>query len=211
MDEEQPPYLAPTIAYVKDQLAQAEGGHDWYHVERVWRLARRLAAAEDTDLSVVDLGALLHDVADAKFHHGDESIGPRKARQFMERLALGPGISDHVVKIIEQVSFRKSGVHTEPFSRELAVVQDADRLDAMGAIGIARAFNFGGHKGRPLHVPPEEHWEKPPAATVQHFYDKLLLLKEGMHTELGQALAEERHRFMQTFLAQFYAEWHGRR
>lgn len=211
MKEELSPHLAQTIAYVKRELAQAEGGHDWYHVQRVWRLARRIATAEKVETTVVDLGALLHDVADAKFHGGDETLGPRKARQFLQSLAVAPEVVAHVVKIIEQISFRKSGVGQTPFSREFAVVQDADRLDAMGAIGIARAFNYGGHKGRPLYVPAEEDPETAPSATLQHFYDKLLLLKEGMHTATGQGLAAERDRYMRAFLAQFYAEWEGDR
>lgn len=201
--------IARTVAHVKEALTGAEGGHDWYHLERVWRLARRIAAAEKVDRLVVDLGALLHDVADAKFHGGDETAGPRKARAFLQGQDVAPAVENHVVQIIEQISFRKSGVGQAPFSREFAVVQDADRLDAMGAIGIARAFNYGGHKGRPLFVPPEEMAPEGEAATLQHFYDKLLRLKEGMHTATGRALAAERDRYMWAFLAQFYAEWRG--
>ncbi|MGI9542266.1 MAG: HD domain-containing protein [Cyclobacteriaceae bacterium] len=206
-----------TIAFVKEELAQAEGGHDWFHTERVWKVARNIAAETAVDPLVVSLGALLHDIADAKFHDGDETIGPRKARSFLETQNVDPEVIEHVVKIIENISF-KGGNRPQQFtSPELAVVQDADRLDALGAIGIARAFSYGGFKKRALHDPEikpklgmtAEAYKKNTAPTVNHFYEKLLLLKNRMNTEKGKELAEERHRFMEMYLEQFYKEWDG--
>lgn len=211
------PIIDATVAFVKETLAQAEGSHDWFHIERVWKVAQNIASKTSVDSLVVSLGALLHDIADAKFHDGDETIGPQKARSFLEAQNVNSEVVEHVVKIIENISF-KGGNRAQKFtSRELAVVQDADRLDAIGAIGIARAFSYGGFKKRALHDPEikpklgmtAEVYKKNTAPTINHFYEKLLLLKERMNTERGKELAEERHRFMEKYLEQFYREWDG--
>lgn len=211
------PIISKTISFVKQELAQAEGGHDWWHIYRVWQLSRRIAAVEKVDLHIVELGALLHDIADSKFHGGDESIGPRKARTFLESQQVQEPVIQHVVNIIEHISF-KGGHNTGSFySPELNVVQDADRLDALGAIGIARAFNYGGFKNRALYDPAiapdlhmtREQYKKSAAPTINHFYEKLLLLKDRMNTSTGRKLAEERHAFMELFLEKFYKEWEG--
>ncbi len=211
-------FIGPTINYVKKELTHAEGGHDWWHVHRVWQLARHIALLEKVDMLVVELGALLHDIADSKFHNGDESIGPEKARSFLQSIDTPAPVTQHVVNIIQHISF-KGGNHRQEFlSPELAVVQDADRLDALGAIGIARTFNYGGFKNRPIYDPAvtpnlqmtKEEYKHSLAPTINHFYEKLLLLKDRMNTPTGKALALERHRFMEQFLQQFYAEWDGR-
>ena len=209
--------IAQTVEFVKQQLAHAEGGHDWFHIERVWRTSIHIAQKESVDLLVVELGALLHDIADSKFHNGDEEIGPRVARKFMESLALDESIIEHVENIIKHISF-KGGNHAQGFkSSELDVVQDADRLDALGAIGIARTFNYGGHKGHALYDPAiepqlnmtKEEYKNSTAPTINHFYEKLLLLKDRMNTSTGKQMAEARHQYMEDFLQQFYAEWEG--
>lgn len=206
-----------TADYVQNALSEAEGGHDWWHIHRVWTNAKRIAREEQVDPYVVELAALLHDIADSKFHDGDEEIGPRTAQQFLASLPVDSEVVDHVVQIIRSVSFK--GGHNEGgfHSPELAVVQDADRLDAIGAIGIARAFNYGGHKGRGLYDPAilpnlhmsKEEYKHSTAPTINHFYEKLLLLKDRMNTETGRRMAEERHRFMEHYLEQFYREWNG--
>lgn len=207
-----------TITFVKDTLKNAEGGHDWFHIQRVYNNALFIAKNEEADTLVVSLGALLHDIADAKFHDGDEKLGPRMATDFLTSLNVPNKTIDHVVKIIENISFKNSlkGNNKNPFSsKELKIVQDADRLDAIGAIGIARAFNYGGFKNRPLYNPEiapkldltKEEYKKSVAPTINHFYEKLLLLKEKMNTETGKKLAEQRHQYMLDFLEQFYSEW----
>ena len=206
-----------TIDFVKSSLANAEGGHDWFHIERVWKNAKVIAATEEVNNLVVELGALLHDIADAKFHDGDETIGPKKARQFLSDLCVEEAIIDHVVQIIENISFKGGNEAQKFYSPELAVVQDADRLDALGAIGIARTFNYGGFKNRSLYdpsIPPnlnmsKEEYKKSQAPTINHFYEKLLLLKDRMNTATGKQLAQEKHQFMEQFLEQFYKEWNA--
>jgi uncharacterized protein len=209
--------IEKTVAFVKSELQHAEGGHDWFHIERVWKNARSIARCEPVNLFVVELGALLHDIADHKFTGGDESIGVAKARRFLESLSVDKTVIDHVERIMENISF-KGGNHEADFSsRELAVVQDADRLDAIGAIGIARTFNYGGYKGRelynpsikPVHRMTVEQYKSSTAPTINHFYEKLLLLKDRMNTEPGKKMAEQRHRFMELYLEQFFREWQG--
>jgi uncharacterized protein len=206
-----------TINFVKEELQNAEGGHDWFHIERVYKNALLISESEKVDKTIVSLGALLHDIADSKFYNGDESVGPRKAGQFLKSQNISEETIDHVVKIIENVSFKGGNKNQEFHSKELEVVQDADRLDALGAIGIARTFNYGGFKNRKLYDPeimpnlnmtPSEY-KVSDAPTINHFYEKLLLLKDRMNTETGRKIAEERHVFMETFLKQFYAEWNG--
>ena len=202
--------------YVKKELEEGEKGHDCWHIQRVWQNAKMIAVSQPSNPFVVELAALLHDIADSKFHGGDEEIGPRKAESFLKSLNVDPSIIEHVVNIIRHISF-KGGNHLSDFnSLELQVVQDADRLDAMGAIGIARAFHYGGYKNRLLYHPDiqpnrnmtKEEYKKSDAPTINHFYEKLLLLRDRMNTPTGKALAERRHAFMEQFLAEFHSEWH---
>lgn len=206
-----------TANFVKETLKDAEGGHDWFHIERVWNNAKLIAKEEKVNLLIVELGALLHDIADAKFHNGDETIGPKKARTFLTSLSVDEEITNHIINIIENISF-KGGNFKQTFnSKELEVIQDADRLDALGAIGIARAFNYGGFKNRGLYNPDikpnlhqtKEEYKKNDAPTINHFYEKLLLLKDKMNTKTGKKIAENRHLFMEIYLQQFYEEWNG--
>ena len=206
-----------TILFVKNQLAHAEGGHDWFHIERVYKNALLIAEEEKCDLTVVKLGALLHDIADSKFHGGDETVGPITARTFLESQNVSEDIILHVIAIIENISFKGGNFEKKFNSKELEIVQDADRLDAIGAIGIARTFNYGGFKNRPLYNPNiqpnmnmnKEEYKNSESPTLNHFYEKLLLLKDKMNTETGKKIAQKRHDFMVTFLSQFYAEWDG--
>lgn len=210
--------IEATQSFVKETLENAEGGHDWFHTLRVYNNALLISQNEQVNTLVVALSALLHDVADSKFHEGDESIGPTLAKAFLERNAVDAETIDHVVQIIENMSFKNSLDSEMGFSSpELRVVQDADRLDAMGAIGIARAFNYGGFKNRKLYDPEikpnlnlsKEAYKKSTAPTINHFYEKLLLLKDSMHTKTGQELAQKRHDFMLQYLEHFYNEWEG--
>jgi len=212
-----PALIHHTINFVKQQLEGAEGGHDWFHIQRVYNNALNIAKGEACDLLVVQLGALLHDVADSKFHNGDETVGPRIAREFLESHGVSETTIAHVIAIIENISFKGGNFEKKFSSIELDIVQDADRLDAIGAIGIARAFNYGGFKNRPMYDPdvaPElnltkDQYKASAAPTLNHFYEKLLLLKGRMNTATGRKIAEGRHRYMEGFLAQFYAEWEG--
>ena len=211
--------IANTISFVKSQLEGAEGGHDWFHIERVHKNALNIAAAETCDRLVVELGALLHDIADSKFHDGDETVGPKVARAFLEEQNVGADIITHVIAIIDNISFKGGNVKKSFSSIELDIVQDADRLDAIGAIGIARAFNYGGFKNRQLYDPAiepqlsmsKESYKKSTSPTINHFYEKLLLLQNLMNTESARKIAADRHRFMEQFLEQFYDEWEGRK
>lgn len=213
------PLVQDTINFVKEELQDAEGGHDWFHIERVFNTSKLLLKHEQADALVVQLAALLHDIADPKFHGGDESIGPKTAETFLTSKSVDAETIHHVVNIIKHMSFKNSlETETEKFtSKELQIVQDADRLDAIGAIGIARAFNYGGFKNRELHnptIPPnlnmtKEEYKKSKGPTINHFYEKLLLLKEKMNTASGKKLAGERHQFMLDYLHQFYKEWNG--
>lgn len=208
-----------TKAFVKEQLIDAEGGHDWFHILRVYNNALLVSKGENVNALVVALGALLHDIADSKFHNGDEKIGPKTAREFLFKHDVDSFIIEHVVKIIDNISF-KGGNETQKFSSpELDVIQDADRLDAIGAIGIARCFNYGGFKDRTLFDPSiqpnlkmtKEEYKSSKSPTINHFYEKLLLLKDRMNTKTGKRIAMERHKFMENYLDQFYAEWDGER
>lgn len=211
-------FVAKTTAFVKRELDGAEGGHDWFHIERVYKNALLIAdKSPDCDLLVVSLAALLHDIADSKFNNGDEEIGPAKARVFMEGIGVSDAVIYQVVKIIENISFKGGNFEKSFNSLELQIVQDADRLDALGAIGIARAFNYGGFKNRVLYDPDivpkmtmsKEEYKRDNGPTINHFYEKLFLLKDRMNTPAAREIANERHRFMELFLAQFYSEWDG--
>ena len=209
--------ISKTIFFVRNQLQNAEGGHDWFHIERVYKNAIALSENEKCNTMIVQLGALLHDIADSKFHNGDESIGPKIARTFLESEKVEAETINQVINIIENISFKGGNFEKKFNSIELEIVQDADRLDAIGAIGIARTFNYGGFKNRPLYNPAispnlhmnKEEYKNSEAPTINHFYEKLLLLKDKMNTETGKKIAQQRHHFMETFLSQFYAEWDG--
>lgn len=207
-----------TINFVKETLANAEGGHDWFHIERVYKNALLIAKNENVDVLVVQLAALLHDIADSKFHDGDETVGPKIARNFLCKHNVDSKVIEHVIQIIENISF-KGGNEVQQFkSAELDVVQDADRLDAIGAVGIARCFNYGGFKNRALYNPDikpnlnmsKAEYKASNAPTINHFYEKLLLLKDKMNTKTGKKIAAKRHAFMELFLVQFFNEWEGK-
>lgn len=209
--------ISNTINFVKQTLTGAEAGHDWFHAERVWKNTRAIAQKESCHVLVAELAALLHDIADAKFHDGDEEKGPAMARKFLTDQKAEEEIIEQVVNIIRNISFAGGNTEKGFYSIELDVVQDADRLDALGAIGIARTFHYGGHKNRLLYDPevkPNMHMDKKTyrnstAPTINHFYEKLLLLKDRMNTETGKKMAKERHDYMIGFLQQFYREWEG--
>jgi uncharacterized protein len=203
-----------TVSFVRKTLENAEGGHDWWHIHRVCTNAKRIAQNEECDLLVVELGALLHDIADSKFHNGDEEIGPKTAGEFLQSIQVEPATIEHVQQIIRHISF-KSGFDKAAFrSKELDIVQDADRLDAIGAIGIARTFSYGGFKGREIYNPEiqpnlnmsKEEYKNSAAPSINHFYEKLLLLKDKMNTLTGKQLAAQRHQFMEMYLNQFLNE-----
>lgn len=208
--------ITATAQFIEQKFAEEGSGHDWAHIRRVWLMARRLAAAApEADREVTELGALLHDIADWKFHDGDYEAGPRAAREWLWGQGAPERVIARVETIIREVSFKGLGVATPVSSIEAALVQDADRLDAIGAIGIARAFAYGGHKGRPLHDPavaPVTHesfdsYQKSAAPTLNHFYEKLLHLKDRLHTAGARQVAQERHAFMESYVARFLAEW----
>ena len=211
--------IEATKTFVQEHLENAEGGHDWFHILRVFNNAQLISKSENVDAFVVALSALLHDIADSKFYDGDETVGPKMAREFLFKLDVDSIVIEHVVKIIENISF-KGGNEAQKFrSPELDVVQDADRLDAIGAIGIARCFNYGGFKGRTLYNPDikpnlnmsKEEYKTSKSPTINHFYEKLLLLKDRMNTNTGRQIAEKRHQFIMSYLNQFYAEWDGKK
>lgn len=212
--------IQQTIAFVKEELKNAEGGHDWFHIERVFKNTLLISKDEKVNILVVSLAALLHDIADPKFHDGDEKLGPKKAKDFLISQKVPKEIGIHVVNIIKHLSFKNSlDKNSKKFtSKELEVVQDADRLDAIGAIGIARCFNYGGFKNRALYDPKilpnlnmnKAEYKNSNAPTINHFYEKLLLLKDKMNTETGKKIAANRHQFMELYLKQFYDEWNGK-
>lgn len=211
--------IEATKDYVKTMLKDAEGGHDWFHILRVYNNAKLIAKSEQVDELVVALGALLHDIADSKFHDGDDTIAPKMAREFLFKHNVDSLVIEHVIDIINNISFNKSLEKGEKFtSPELDVIQDADRLDAIGAIGIARCFNYGGFKNRKIFDPSikpnmtmtKEEYKKSTAPTINHFYEKLLLLSDKMNTKTGKRIAKQRHQFMEQYLDQFYAEWDGK-
>lgn len=215
MTVEQQEHINRCANYVQGELAASEKGHDWWHVFRVWQLARHISDSEPVDRFIVELAALLHDIADSKFHAGNEEIGPAKAAGFLSSLDIDTSTTRHVVNIIRNISFKGGHKLSEFTSPELCVVQDADRLDAIGAIGIARAFHYGGYKNRLLFDPDikpnlcmtKEEYKSSDAPTINHFHEKLLRLKELMNTPTGKILAIKRHAFMVQFLEEFEAEW----
>lgn len=211
--------IEETVKFVQEKLQHAEAGHDWWHILRVWNNTKLILENEEADVSVCELAALLHDIADSKFHDGDESIGPRLAGDFLRTQGVAFDVIEHVQAIIQNMSYSASLGKIRFHSKELEIVQDADRLDAMGAIGIARTFHYGGYKNRELYNPDcpfeqnleKEAYKSSTAPTINHFYEKLLLLKDKMNTVAAKEIAEGRHRYMEGFLSQFYAEWEGRK
>ena len=207
--------IQKTIDFVKEKLEGAEAGHDWFHIERVWKLSRKIAASENCNLEVVELAALLHDIADPKFHNGDETIALSISSDFMKSIGVDEKVMEQVLFVIKNISFKNRGEAPQVPSVELQIVQDADRLDAIGAIGIARTFNFGGYKNNLMYHPDiqpnlnltKEEYKKSNGTTINHFYEKLLLLKDMMNTESAKKIASERHDFMLKFLDEFYKEW----
>lgn len=204
-----------TIQFVKEKLEGAEAGHDWFHIERVWKLSKKIAEKEECNVEVVELSALLHDIADPKFHNGDETLALKISREFLESQNASEDIIEQVLFVIKNISFKNRGEAPKNLPIELKIVQDADRIDAIGAIGIGRTFNFGGFKNNPMYDPniqpslnmSKEEYKKSNGTTINHFYEKLLLLKDLMNTSEGKKIAEERHDFMLKFLDQFYKEW----
>jgi len=206
-----------TAEYVRREMEGEGSGHDWWHVYRVWQTAMTIAKHETVDLFVVSLAALLHDIGDHKFHDGDETVGPRMTTEWLETMNVDPDIIDHVRQIVMDISFKGVGESNRCTMKTLEgkVVQDADRLDAIGAVGIARTFAYGGAKNREIYnpnIPPEKHdtfeqYKNSKGPTINHFYEKLLLLKHLMNTETGKQIARDRHEFMETFLKQFFLEW----
>lgn len=209
--------IQQTAAFVQEKLKNAEAGHDWWHIQRVWNNTKLILETEDADTLVCELTALLHDIADSKFHYGDEHIGPRIAGEFLQSVGLDKSRIEHVQQIIFNMSYKASLGQVDFHSKELEIVQDADRLDAIGAIGIARAFQYGGFKNREIYNPDilpqqqlsKEAYKNTTAPTINHFYEKLLLLRDKMNTNTAKQIAEHRHLFMESFLQQFYREWNG--
>ena len=209
--------IQKTEEFIKSKLTGEGSGHDWWHVYRVWKMAVQIAKQEQVDIFVVELGALLHDIADWKFNDGNEEIGPALARKWLESLEVDENVIIHVCRIIQDISFKGAGVKTLMKTKEGMIVQDADRLDAMGAIGISRAFAYGGSKGREMFNPalkPEKHdsfeqYKTNRGTTINHFYEKLLLLKDLMNTDTAKKIAENRHAVMEKFLNDFFLEWEG--
>ena len=207
--------IEKTINFVKQKLEGAEAGHDWFHIERVWKLSKKIAKNEEANTEIVELAALLHDIADPKFHDGDETLAIKISLEFLKSIDVEENIINQVLYIIENISFKNRGQAPEIPSIELHIVQDADRLDAIGAIGIARTFNFGGFKNNLMYHPDiqpqlnmsKEEYKKSNGTTINHFYEKLLLLKDLMNTETAKKIASERHDFMLKFLDEFYKEW----
>ncbi|MCC2599528.1 HD domain-containing protein [Sphingobacterium sp. FBM7-1] len=213
-----PDIIARTAEFVQEKLKNAEAGHDWWHIQRVWNNTKLILETEDADALVCELTALLHDIADSKFYDGDEQIGPRIAGEFLQGTGLDKDRIEHVQRIIFNMSYKASLGQVDFHSKELEIVQDADRLDAIGAIGIARAFHYGGFKNREIYnpaIPPQqqlskEAYKNTTAPTINHFYEKLLLLRAQMNTDTAKKIAETRHHFMESFLQQFYNEWDGK-
>ncbi|WP_346986382.1 HD domain-containing protein [Chryseobacterium sp. POE27] len=207
--------IEKTVEFVKEKLKGAEAGHDWFHIERVWKLAKKIAETEECNREVVELAALLHDIADPKFHAGDETLALKVSGEFLESQGASEEVTEKVLFIIKNISFKNRGEVPKDLPVELKIVQDADRIDAIGAIGIARTFNFGGFKNNLMYDPEikpklnmsKEEYKKSDGTTINHFYEKLLLLKDLMNTQKGKEIAGERHDYMLQFLDQFYKEW----
>jgi len=203
-----------TERLIESQFRSEGSGHDWFHVDRVRKMALRIGKYEGCDLFVVEMAALLHDLDDWKLTEAESQTGS-KTKEWLDEIGIKSELALHILRITEEVSFKGAGIDTPVQSTEAAVVQDADRLDAIGAIGIARTFTYGGHKSRLIYDPsvsPVMHddfqkYKNSTAPTINHFYEKLLLLKNRMNTETAKVIAEQRHQFMNDYLTQFYEEW----
>ena len=213
-----PEIIQNTKQFIESEFRSEGSGHDWFHVERVQKMALRIGEQEGCDLFIVEMAALLHDLDDWKLN-GSESVTGFKTKKWLDFIGLDGEKALHILKITEDVSFKGAGMETPVQSIEAAVVQDADRLDAIGAIGIARTFTYGGHKSRLIYDPSIspvmhtdfEEYKKSTAPTLNHFYEKLLLLKDRMNTETARIIAEQRHQFMNDYLTQFHHEWEAAR
>lgn len=211
--------LDKTRDYIKLELSGDGSGHDWWHIVRVTKTAMQIGIKEGADLFIVELGAMLHDLGDFKFHDGDDTVGPRMVTEWLQKMNLDSDTIKKVVDIVKEISYKGSEVETPMSTLEGEIVQDADRLDAIGAIGIARTFAYGGSKNREMHNPdiePENHnnfedYKNSKAPTINHFYEKLLLLKDRMNTNTASKMAYKRHEYMKDYLNQFYKEWEGER
>lgn len=217
MDKKQK-IINETTKYVRETLEGEASGHDWWHVYRVWKMAQYIGKKENANMFIVELAALLHDIADYKMHGGDDTVGPKVARKWLEKQCVDEEVISHVAKIIKEVSFKGAMVESKTNTLEGKIVQDADRLDAIGAIGIGRAFAYGGAKNREMHNPeikPEFHtsfeeYKSNNSSTLNHFYEKLLILKDLMNTKSGKQIAQKRHEIMKKFLKEFFNEWEGK-
>lgn len=211
--------VSKVAEYIKKEFQGESSGHDWWHIYRVWQLSKYIAEKEDCNLEIVELGALLHDVADYKFYDGDDEVGGEVATKILKDFGADAGLIESVVHIVDNVSFKGAKNNNGMKSIEGLIVQDADRLDAMGAIGIGRCFAYGGSTGREMYNPDikpnvgmsKEEYKKNKSPSLNHFYEKLLLLKDMMNTSIGKSIAEVRHKVLEDFLDEFLAEWEGKR
>ena len=209
--------IQKTVEYVKQEFSDDSSGHDWWHIYRVWKNAITICEREKADLFIVQLAALLHDLDDWKFNELEDET-PVRAKAWLDSVSVDPITAEAVCEIIKHISYKGAGVENKMDTLEGFIVQDADRLDAIGAIGIGRAFAYGGYKGRMMYDPESPHqmhasfeeYKNSKSATINHFYEKLLLLKDMMNTKTGKRIAEERHAVMVKFLDQFMAEWEGK-
>jgi len=210
--------ISKTAEHVREELSGESSGHDWFHVYRVWKLAEHIGKQEGADMFIVEMTALLHDLDDFKIT-GEHSKDKKNATSWMENMQVGADTQQKIIKIIQNMGFTDHIEGQKSLSKEGEVVQDADRLDALGAIGIGRAFAYGGKMQRPLHDPAEqpkkemskEHYMSRKGTTINHFHEKLLLLKELMNTDAGRKMAAHRHQFMEQYLEEFFKEWEGER
>lgn len=211
--------IQKTTDFVKERLESDNSGHDWWHTYRVWKMARSIGERENVDVFVIELAALLHDVADWKFHDGDTGAGSRVSKEWLKKCGVDPERIKHVCDIVENISFKGAGVNSKLKTKEGMSVQDADRLDAIGAVGIARVFTYGGsHNDQPMHDPENrpikmhqtfEEYKNKKSTSINHFYEKLLLLKDLMNTKTGKEIAKKRHKIMEDYLKEFFKEWEG--
>jgi len=201
--------------YVKKNLGSEPTGHDWWHSWRVWKLSKKIAKKEGGNLFIIEVSALLHDVADWKFHDGSTTKGMKKIKTLLKKLGVNEGTTNHICNIIENISFKGAGVKNKIKTKEGMIVQDADRLDVLGAIGIARAFAYGGFKQREIYNPSVKikfhksfnEYKKAKSTSINHFYEKLLLIKDRLNTKTAKKIARERHKFLEDYLKQFFKEW----
>lgn len=208
-----------TVTFVKNKLSGEASGHDWWHIFRVWNNAKLILKTEkNADRFTVELASLLHDISDWKFNNGDTTVGPKIAKEFLKSIDVEEKTISQVCEIISTISFKGANVKTPMKTLEGEIVQDADRLDAIGAVGIARTFAYGGYSGNEMYNPeikPAIHncfedYKKNKGTTLNHFYEKLLLLKDRMNTKSAKQIAQNRHSYMENFLTQFIDEWNGK-